>query len=61
MHEIKKILEKVLNGIDLSFNDYLYLQGHQKEVKETHNIELIELATNNTGHEPSYKFNNVLY
>ena len=60
MHEIKKILEKVLNGIDLNINDYIYLQKHQKEAKETHNIELIKLATNSTGHEPSYKFNKVI-
>lgn len=60
MQQIKIILEKVLNGIDLSMDDYIYLNQHQEEAKATHNIELIELATN-TGHEPSYKFNTVIY
>ena len=59
VEKVKQILEKVLNGIDLSIAEILYLQGHLKEVKETHNIELIELATN-TGHEPSFKFNKVI-
>ena len=60
MQQIKIILEKVLNGIDLSIDDYIYLNKHQEEVKETHNIELIELATNK-GREPNYKFNKVIY
>ena len=60
MQKIKVILEKVLNRIDLSINDYIYLQEHQKEAKATHNIELIELATF-TGKEPDFKFNKVIY
>ena len=59
IQQIKIILEKVLNGIDLSVDDYIYLQQHQEEAKETHNIELIELATN-TGREPCYKFNKII-
>lgn len=59
MIKTKQILEKVLNGIDLSIAEILYLQRHLKEVKETHNIELIEIATN-TGNEPSFKFNKII-
>lgn len=58
--KIDLILKKVLNKIDLSTDDYLYLQEHQKEVKETHNIELIEIASNDNFHNPSYKFLKVI-
>lgn len=60
MEKVKQILEKVLNGIDLSFNDFIYLQDHIKEVQETHNIELIKIATNKENHEPSFKFNKII-
>ena len=60
MEKVKQILEKVLNGLNLSTSEILYLQEHQKEVKETHNIELIEFITN-TGNEPNFKFNKILY
>lgn len=62
MKKIKIILEKVLNGIDLSLEDYIYLQKHQKEAKETHNLELIELAiaTESRYNSPSFRFNKVL-
>lgn len=59
MEKVKQILEKVLNGLNLSTSEILYLQEHQKEVKETHNIELIEFITN-TGNEPNFKFNKIL-
>ena len=59
MTKTKQILEKVLNGIDLDVSEILYLQQHQKEVKETHNIELIEIATS-AGNEPSFKFNKII-
>lgn len=60
MKRIKNILEKVLNGIDLSFNDFIYLQEHLKEVQETHNIELIKLATSKEDCKPSFKFNKII-
>ena len=60
MQKVKEILEKVLNGIDLSVNDYLYLQEHQKEVQETHNLELITLSTTKLDNEPSFKFNKII-
>ena len=60
MKKISVILENVLNGIDLTLEDYLYLQNHQKEAKETHNIELIELSTPSVCNAPSFKFNKVL-
>ena len=44
MIKTKQILEKVLNGIDLDVSEILYLQQHQKEVKETHNIKLPALC-----------------
>lgn len=60
MQEIQKILEKVLNGIDLDLKDYIYLQEHIEEVQETHNIKLIEIATLKSEHTPSYKFNKII-
>ena len=59
MEKVKQILEKVLNGIDLSIAEILYLQRHLKEVKETHNIELIELTTP-IEHEPNFKFKKII-
>lgn len=60
MQKVKEILEKVLNGIDLSVDDYLYLQEHQKEVQETHNLELITLSTTKLDNEPSYMFKKII-
>lgn len=60
MEKVKQILEKVLNGIDLSTSEILYLQEHVKEVKETHNIELIKLATIESDHDFSYRFDKII-
>lgn len=60
MQIIKNILEKVLNGIDLNINDYLYLQEHTKEVQDTRNIKLIKIAKAESEPEPSYKFNKII-
>ena len=60
MQKVKEILEKVLNGIDLGVDDYLYLQEHQKEAQETHNLKLITLSTTKLDNEPSYMFKKII-
>ena len=57
---VKNILDKTIKDIPLSIDDYMFLQNHEKEVKETHDLKLIELSLNSIEHEPSYKFLKVI-
>ena len=65
MQRIKQILNDLLDTGYISADDYVYLQRHREEAKETHNIELIELATNTEEtkgiSKVDYKFNKVLF
>lgn len=57
---VKNILNKTIRDIPLSIDDYMFLQNHEKEVKETHDLKLLELFSNKSEHEPSFKFLKVI-
>ena len=62
MQRIKQILNDLLDTGSISTKDYMYLQDHKQEALETHNIELIELATNtDNSNKVDFKFNKVLF
>lgn len=61
MQKIRQILNDLLDTGSIKPEDYIYLQEHKKEVMDTCNIELIEIANSTNLKEPKYTFKKVLF